>query len=70
MSLQRQKPSSSPERFARASGWQQGAVHRKPDLARGAEEGLGSRRLSQGAAVVSSEHPVETGTTQDFLCLS
>lgn len=69
-SLQRQKPPPSPERFAWASGWQQGAVYRKPNLVRGVEEGLSSRWLSQGAAVVSSEHPVETGTTLDFLCMS
>lgn len=32
-------------------------------------EGLGSHQLSQRAAVVSFEHPVKTGTTQDFLCV-
>lgn len=48
-----------PENFPWASGWQQGAVYRKPNLASRVEDSLGSHWLSSRAAVVSSEHPME-----------
>lgn len=47
------------ENFPWASGWQQGAVYRKLNLASRVEDSLGSHWFSLRAAVVSSEHPVE-----------
>lgn len=48
-----------PENFPWASGWKQGMVYRKPNLASRVEDSLGSHWLSLRAAVFSSEHPGE-----------
>lgn len=47
------------ENFPWASGWQQGVVYGKPNLASRVEDSLGSHWLSSRAVVVSSEQPVE-----------